>query len=137
MPAMARRTDGQRGRHKRHGRRIETRHRADSAHGGHEQRSAAHADAAAHQGEKRAFQKKLHQDAAIGRAQRFAQADLAGALADRDQHDVDDADRAQGKVTSPTPPRNMSMASKILPTVSEFLIVSQSSKASSSCQSKP
>ena len=41
----------------------------------------------------------------MGGAQRFAQADLAGALGHRDQHDVDDADRAQASVTKPTTPR--------------------------------
>ena len=30
-------------------------------------------------------------------AQRLAQTDLAGAFGDRDQHDVDDADRTQGQ----------------------------------------
>ena len=40
-------------------------------------------------------------------------------------------------VTSPTTPRNQSIASKILPTRCEFSIVSQSSNASSSLGSKP
>ena len=57
----------------------------------------AHADGAAQQRQEGALQEELQQDAAIGGAQRLAQADLASALADRDQHDVDDADGAQSQ----------------------------------------
>ena len=41
------------------------------------------------------------------------------------------------RVTKPTPPRKISITSKILPTASAFLTVSQSSKASSLRQSNP
>jgi hypothetical protein len=39
----------------------------------------------------------LEQNVAVGRAQGFAQANLAGTLGDRNQHDVDDPDRPQGQ----------------------------------------
>ncbi len=48
-------------------------------------------------GQQQALKEELHQNAAVGCAQRFAQADLARALGDRDEHDVDDADCAEGK----------------------------------------
>ncbi len=79
----------------RHGGRIEAWHLAHAAHHVHQQRCASHADGAAHQRQESALQEKLQQDAAVGGAQRLAQADLACALAHRHQHDVDDADRAQ------------------------------------------
>src|SRR5215475_10259665 len=37
----------------------------------------------------------MEKNAAVGRAQGFAQADLVSTFADRDQHDVDHADRSQ------------------------------------------
>ena len=44
-----------------------------------------------------AFREELEEDAAAGGAEGFAQADFAGALGDRDQHDVDDADSAEAE----------------------------------------
>ena len=93
--------NGQRGRHVRHGGRIEARYFTNSAHHEHEQARARHPDAAAHQRKKGAFQEKLQQNAAIGGAQGLAQTDLARALADRNQHDVDDADGAEGQRNQP------------------------------------
>ena len=52
------------------------------------------ADHAAEQAEQGGFGQELDQDIASARAQGFAQADLAGAFGDRDQHDVHDADAA-------------------------------------------
>src|ERR1700739_2506868 len=54
-------------------------------------------DRAAQQSKESAFEKELEQDAAMGSAESLAQADLVGPLTDGDQHDVDDANRAQGK----------------------------------------
>ena len=60
-------------------------------------RRATHADTSTHQSQKCAFHKELEHDAAVGRAQRLAQADFARAIGDRHQHDVDDPNRAQGQ----------------------------------------
>src|SRR5208282_2784330 len=54
-------------------------------------------DASAQGGQERAFHKKLGQNRAMGRSERFAQSDLAGAFGNGDEHDVDDADRAEGE----------------------------------------
>ena len=62
----------------------------------------ANADAAAQQRQKRSFHKELEHDAAIGRADRFAQTDFARPVRDCDQHDVDDPDCAQ-RQASPVP----------------------------------
>jgi hypothetical protein len=67
----------------------------DSSHQSHQPACENHADGSAAQGEKQSFEKKVEEDIAVGRAQSFAQADLMRALADRDQHDVDDADGTQ------------------------------------------
>ena len=48
-------------------------------------------------GEHQSFHEELQQDAAIGGAQSFAKTDLARALRNRYQHDVDHANRAQTK----------------------------------------
>ena len=62
---------------------------------GHKRRANQQPDSSAEDGEERALDEELSQNILISGAQRFAQADLPGALGHRDQHDVDDADRAQ------------------------------------------
>ena len=52
------------------------------------------ADQAADQRQRHRLDQELAEDVARARADRHAQADLAGALGDRDQHDVHDADAA-------------------------------------------
>src|ERR1700761_5079350 len=56
-----------------------------------------HADGAGHEGEDQAFKKELREDVAAARAEGFEDADLAGALGDGDEHDVHDADAADGE----------------------------------------
>ena len=48
-------------------------------------------------GEQKAFPEELGEDAALGGADGFHDADFAGALGDRDEHDVDDAHGAEGE----------------------------------------
>src|SRR5437588_12264470 len=48
-------------------------------------------------GQERALDEELSQNVAVSRTQRFAKADLLGSLGDRDQHDVDDPDSAEGQ----------------------------------------
>ena len=52
------------------------------------------ADHAAEQGQRQRLDQELGEDVAAARADRLADADLAGPLADRDQHDVHDPDAA-------------------------------------------
>ena len=49
---------------------------------------------AAHDGEEEGFKYKLHEDVAAGGADGFPDADFVGALGDRDQHNVHNADTA-------------------------------------------
>src|ERR1051326_3545595 len=49
-----------------------------------------HADETAHHGERRRFDEELPHDLAAQRAERLADADLAGSLGHRDHHDGDD-----------------------------------------------
>src|SRR5580765_6301339 len=74
---------------------IETARTLDRAHRRHQARRDPHSDETADESEKNSLQEKLEQDAAVGRAQRFAEADFMRPLGDRDQHNVDNADRAQ------------------------------------------
>ena len=60
-----------------------------------QQHGSAYADRATQQRKKCPLQKKLKQDVSVGRAQGFAQADLACTFGDCDQHDVDDPNRAE------------------------------------------
>src|SRR5207245_7790826 len=57
-----------------------------------DQPAQGHADDSADQGQRRRFHEKLPHDRAPGRAQRFADANLARAFGDRNHHDRDDAD---------------------------------------------
>ena len=52
------------------------------------------ADGAAEEAEGDGFDEELHEDGGRGSADGFAEADLAGALGDADEHDVHDADAA-------------------------------------------
>ena len=54
----------------------------------------ADAEQAAETADQDGFEQKLAQDISIAGADGLAHADLAGALGDRDQHDVHDADAA-------------------------------------------
>src|SRR2546429_30983 len=57
-------------------------------------RAEYHADHTAQQAEHQRFDQELEQDVEPGGAERLADADLAGALGDRHQHDVHDSDAA-------------------------------------------
>jgi hypothetical protein len=59
-----------------------------------DQPAQPNADDAAEHAEQRGFGQELHQNIPAPRANRFAQADFARALGDRDQHDVHNADAA-------------------------------------------
>src|SRR5271157_5284635 len=70
---------------------IETRWEFDTPEQVDDEHRAAYPDGAAQQCQERAFKKKLEKDAAVGRAQGFAQSDLARALGYGHEHDVHDA----------------------------------------------
>src|SRR5215469_4780045 len=89
--------DGEQGGHGNEFGGIESARSLHAAEHGHQTDRHGHADEAAPESENQAFQEKVKEDAAVGGAERFAQADLAGAFADRNQHDVDDADGAQSE----------------------------------------
>ena len=59
-----------------------------------DRRRRADADRAGGDGDDRRLEDQLHEEIAMRRAERLAQADLAGALGHRDQHDVHHADGA-------------------------------------------
>ncbi len=56
-----------------------------------------HADDTGDEGQHEAFEEELGEDVAAACAEGLHEADLAGALGDRDEHDVHDADAADGK----------------------------------------
>src|SRR5271165_1848090 len=78
-------------------RRIEPFRRRQLRQQSYERSGDGQSDAAAEHGKECAFDKKLRHDIAMGGAQSLAQANLSRSLGDGDQHDVDDADRAQAK----------------------------------------
>ena len=61
------------------------------------------ADQAAEDGQDEGLDEELEQDVAVLGADRLADADLAGPLADRDQHDVHDPDAADERLIEATP----------------------------------
>src|SRR5271165_6737205 len=61
-----------------------------------EKHGSADSKRAAEQGQECALEEELEEDRAVGCAEGFAQSDFAGALGHGHQHDVNDADRAQG-----------------------------------------
>ncbi len=82
-------------------RRIEARRRGQRAERRRNGAGKGNSNTAADQSQKRAFKKELRHDTAIGRAQGLHQSNFLRALADRDQHDVDNADCAQRQRDQP------------------------------------
>ena len=63
----------------------------------HESAGEDNANESADAGEEDALPEELGEDGALGCADGFEDADFAGALGDRDEHDVDDADGAEAQ----------------------------------------